>query len=184
MRAIAFVLALSLVVWNTSALAANEDTRVPSFEETKHLAEQGNVDAQFNLGWMYRIGQGVPKNDAEAVAWYRRAAEQGDASAQYNLGVTYQRGEGIPKNDAEAVAWYRRAAEQGDAKAQHNLGVMYDEGEGVPKNDVDAYFWFNLAAAQGQENAGGNRDSTEKQMTREQIAEAQRRSATWKPKTE
>jgi TPR repeat protein len=56
-----------------------------SFEETKRLAEQGDVYAQTVLGLMYADGEGVPENDAEAVKGYRLAAEQGDASAQSNL---------------------------------------------------------------------------------------------------
>ena len=42
-------------------------------------AEQGDADAQNNLGVMYRNGKGVPQDDAEAVKWYRKAAEQGHA---------------------------------------------------------------------------------------------------------
>jgi uncharacterized protein len=37
-------------------------------------------------------GQGVPQDDAQAVAWYRKAAEQGYAAAQVNLGVMYANG--------------------------------------------------------------------------------------------
>ena len=51
----------------------------------KREAEQGDVDAQNNLVLMYRTGEGVPQDDAEAVRWYRLAAEQGNAQAQYNL---------------------------------------------------------------------------------------------------
>ena len=43
-------------------------------------AEQGNPDAQFNLGLSYAKGQGVAKDNAEAVHWYRLAAEQGNAT--------------------------------------------------------------------------------------------------------
>ena len=50
-------------------------------------AEQGDPRAQFNLGVMYRIGQGVKQNYPEAVKWYRLAADQGDSSAQYLLGL-------------------------------------------------------------------------------------------------
>ena len=60
---------------------------------------------------------GVPKNDREAVKWYRLAAEQGVAAAQYNLGLMYDNGDGVPENDREAVKWYRLAAEQGDCKS-------------------------------------------------------------------
>ena len=61
-------------------------------------AEQGDADAQFNLGAAYREGDGVPKDAAEAVRWYRLAAEQGHAGAQGSLGVAYQNGEGVPRD--------------------------------------------------------------------------------------
>ena len=51
------------------------------------LADQGDVGAQFNLGIAYEMGHGVPKNNKEAVMWFRKAAEQGYARAQYKLGV-------------------------------------------------------------------------------------------------
>jgi len=137
-----------------------------------------------NLGLMYEQGRGVPKNDAEAVRWYRLAAEQGHAGAQFNLGVIYDQGRGVPKNDAEAVRWFRRAAEQGNANAQLILGFMYGEGRGVPRNLVQTYRWESLAAAQGNETARRNLEISERQMTREQIAEAQRLAAAFRPRTE
>jgi len=48
-------------------------------------AEQGNADAQFNLGLMYNSGEGVPRDDAETVKLWRKAAEQGHAEAQLRL---------------------------------------------------------------------------------------------------
>ena len=68
-----------------------------------------------------QYGRGVPKNDAEAVRWYRMAAEQGDADAQLNLGYMYGTGEGIPKDYVQAYAWYNIAAAQGNKKAKENL---------------------------------------------------------------
>jgi TonB family protein len=41
----------------------------------KLAAEQGDVRAQFNLGFMYDKGQGVTQDYAEAVRWYKLAAE-------------------------------------------------------------------------------------------------------------
>ena len=72
----------------------------------------------------YDNGQGVAKDEAEAVKWYRKAAEQNDAEAQYNLGICYANGQGVAKDEAEAVKWYRKAAEQNDAAAQCNLGCL------------------------------------------------------------
>jgi len=85
---------------------------------------------QFNLGARYDAGEGVAKDSAEAVKWYRLAADQGDVVAQFNLGVKYSTGEGVAKDDSEAIRWYRRAADQGDAMAQFNLGLIYYTGVG------------------------------------------------------
>lgn len=76
----------------------------------------------------------------------------------------------------------RALAEKGDATAQSNLGYMYYKGTGVAENDVQAYKWWNLAAAQGDADAKKNKEIIESRMTREQIAEAQKLSAEWKPK--
>ena len=59
--------------------------------EIHRLAEQGDADAQYNLGDMYARGDGVPEDDAEAVKWLRLAAEQGHADAQFSLDIMLQR---------------------------------------------------------------------------------------------
>ena len=62
------------------------------FRQTRQLAQQGDAEAQFNLGLMYYNGQDVHQDYAEAVKWYRQAADQGYVKAQYNLsklGSTY-----------------------------------------------------------------------------------------------
>ena len=145
-----------------------------AFGEFRSVAEQGDADAQFALGFMYRNGQGVPEDFHQAVLWYRKAAEQGSARAQYYLGLMYDYGEGVLEDDARAVVLYRQAAEQDHAEAQHYLGLMYDYGEGVPEDDVHAYAWFNLAAAQGHEEAEQARDFSRLDMTKGQTAQAQR----------
>ena len=117
---------------------------------------QGHASAQFNLGLMYANGEGVLKDDAEAVRWYRLAADQGLAGAQLILGVKYANGAGVLKDDAEAVRWYRLAADQGDAGAQLNLGNRYANGEGVLKDDAEAVRWYRLAADQGDAGAQNN----------------------------
>src|SRR5215471_4551507 len=74
------------------------------------LAQQGDADAQYNLGLMYFNGQGVLQDYGQAMQWSRRAADQGVAPAQYNLGFMYANGQGVPQDYAEALRWYRRAA--------------------------------------------------------------------------
>jgi hypothetical protein len=52
----------------------------------RRAAEQGDAEAQYNLGFDYQQGFGVTQDEAEAVKWYRKAAEQGDAMSQFHLG--------------------------------------------------------------------------------------------------
>jgi len=149
---------------------------------SKH-AEQGHAGAQYNLGHMYRLGHGVPKNKQIAVTWYRKAAMQGHDDAQHKLGIMYDSGHGVVKDGQQAAAWYRRAADQGHADAQYDLGVSYAKGEGVARNDPMAYFWFLLASAQGIKNAAENRDIVERGLSPKQRADAQASARNWKPKT-
>jgi TPR repeat protein len=91
----------------------------------------------------------------------------------------------VPQDSAEAARWYRKAADQGEAVGQFNLGGMYAEGQGVPQEYVTAHMWLNLAAAKdGEDDAAKARDTIAKEMTREQLAEAQRLAREWKPKPE
>jgi uncharacterized protein len=153
------------------------------------LAEQGDARAQIILGRMYARGRGVPLDEAEAGNWFRSAADRGNASAQLTLGNMYAEGRGVPQDYAEAAKWYRAAAEQGDPQAQYNLGLSYAKGEGVSQDNVSAHVWFNIAAsrfagsdATGRNLAISNRDVVAKEMTSEEIAEAQKRARSWKPK--
>ena len=134
-----------LLILSISTQVAAQNTG-QSLAELREAAKQGYARAQYNLGVMYAHGNGVPKDEAEAVRWYRRAAEQEYAYAQSDLGVMYATGRGVPKDEAEAVRWYRKAAEQGYAQAQYNLGLMYANGSGVPTDEAEAVRWYRKAA--------------------------------------
>ena len=178
------VMILLLAMLSASPTAALAETPPLGYPDAlRPLAEEGNADAQFNLGFMYYTGKGVEQDYDKAVKWYRRAAEQGYADAQFNLGWMYHLGKGVKQDYAEAVKWYRRAAEQEHAKAQSILGFMYGTGKGLVLNYVLAHKWYNLAAAQGEEAARKNRDLIVKTMTASQITEAQKLARQWKPKS-
>lgn len=118
------------------------------------LAREGAAAAQRNVGQLYRLGQGVPRDAAVAVNWYRLAAEQGLARAQSNLAAMYLQGDGVEKNPAIAADWLRRAAAQGHTLSQFNLGLMYETGFGVNVSLVKARSWYELAAEGGNTRAG------------------------------
>lgn len=169
-----FMICLSASV---TAVAAEATMSAHELAETQLLAEWvGSPQDQFKLGNVYYRGDGVAKDYAEAVKWYRKAAEQGLPESQNMMGVIYERGDGVPQNAVEAVAWYRKAAEQGYVPAQFELGNKYARGEGVPQNYAEAYVWFSLAAAAGQEGARKERDKYAGKLSKEELLSAQQRA--------
>ncbi|MBQ7561590.1 MAG: sel1 repeat family protein [Synergistaceae bacterium] len=96
----------------------------------------------------------MPKDDTQAVYWYRKAAEGGNTYAQNNLGYMYEYGRGgLPKDDMQAVYWWRKAAEGGDPIAQYCLGYMYEYGKGVKRDLNEARKWYELTAKKGHKSA-------------------------------
>ena len=144
------------------------------FEWCLLAAEQGDADAQVNLGFMYFAGKGVTQDYKQAAKWYALSAEQGNVDAQYWLGAMHGRGKGVTQDYKQAVKWQTLAAEQGDADAQLYLGFMYKAGKGVLEDNVYAHMWFNIASSNGSSTAPKSRDIVAKAMTKEQIAEAQK----------
>ena len=104
--------------------AAQRGDYATALREWKPLAEQGYAAAQFNLGQIYGFGHGVPKDDKEAVKWYRLAAEQGNASAQNNLGAMYFRGSGVRKDNVFAHMWLNIAASSWVKGAAKNRSIV------------------------------------------------------------
>ena len=119
-------------------------------------ADQGNDDAQYNLGLMYYDGKGVTQGHEQAAYWFGNAAVQGNADAQVYLGYMYSSGEGVTKDYKQAEYWYRKAVAQGNDYAENNLGYMYHMGYGVNKDYKQAEYWYRKAADQGNINAQNN----------------------------
>ena len=66
------------------------------------------------------------------------------------------------------------AAKQGRPEALYNLGLLYSTGQGVALDYIEAHKWFNLAALRGNREALQHRVELAREMSADQIAEAQR----------
>ena len=109
---------------DSSGESRAHETIGPSVSETgterhKSLAEQGDADAQFNLGLAYLLGEGVHQDDEAAVKWQKLAAEQGHTRSQLVFGYLYSVGRGAPQDDVYAHMWSNIAASAGDQDAEN-----------------------------------------------------------------
>jgi TPR repeat protein len=133
-----------------SSFTTADGTALRDFPDLRRQAQQGNADAQFQLGERYydeRVRD--PAKDAEAQKWLRMAAAQGNGRAEDRLGWIYYRGNGVPQDYVQAANWYRRAAEHGNLDAMTRLGNMYRTGEGVPRDPEEGRKWINKASEIG-----------------------------------
>lgn len=84
-------------------------------------ASAGSADAQYQLASLYRLGRGVPQDEALAFKWMKAAAEQGHVRAEFNLGTMYLAGRGVDRDIGRARTWLLKAAAQGYREASFAL---------------------------------------------------------------
>ncbi len=113
--------------WNEVDAALQRGDYATFIRELRSLTEQGDADAQFNLGLMYANGQRVPQDDAEALKWFRKAAAQDLAEAQNSLGVVYANGQGVPQDYAQALMWFNLAASRFPPGEDRDKALMNGE---------------------------------------------------------
>lgn len=109
---------------------AVEAMRVGDFAEAycimRPLADSGDADSQYNIGWMYLNGYGLRVNDSIALEWWQKASVQGHSDASFSIGMLYSLGEGeVPKDVDKAIDYYLLAADKGHEDAVTMLQYMF-----------------------------------------------------------
>jgi TonB family protein len=120
---------------------------VAAFEAVRAGAQQGNVEAQRELGLRYHSGNGVERNLPEALKWLEKAGNAGDAEAQWRVARYYAGLDGVPYNLPLALEWLGKAARQGRPEAQMLLGMHY-LGAAETRDDRLGLEWLRKSAAQ------------------------------------
>lgn len=101
-------------------------------------ANQGNMYGQYNLGLMYRMGDGVPQDYQQALQWFSKAAKQGSAEAMISIGHLYEYGTGVKKDETKAMDWYMKVAEKGNQDGQCHTAGLYMHGIDIKRDNVRA----------------------------------------------
>ncbi|HZZ40147.1 MAG TPA: tetratricopeptide repeat protein [Acidobacteriaceae bacterium] len=112
----------------------------------RKAADQGDPNAQNQLGYFYCWGIGVERDEAQAAKWFMRAAASGSQSAKLNLAVMVLKGSGGPRDVRFALDLLHQLAEKNNPRAECYLGVLSMIGEGVPLDPQQAEKWFARAA--------------------------------------
>ncbi len=97
-RQIAIIFTVLFGILSAQALADNAKGEVAyaagdyetALKEFTKAAEDGDMNAQFNLGVMYEHGHGVNQSDLKAGEWYQLAADNGHPEAPTALQLLYE----------------------------------------------------------------------------------------------
>jgi TPR repeat protein len=103
--------------WNSGDVAG-------ALAQWQALADQGDIIAANNLGYLYDNGVGVNRDPAKALYWFRKVAEAGGPIGQYNLGNAYLKGRGVEQDPVEAAKWLTLAAAGGMPEAKTALAEL------------------------------------------------------------
>jgi hypothetical protein len=164
---------LSLVMALAFTVPENQLHDAAAYARAVEKAKDGNGAAELHVSRLLSEGDGVLKNEKEAVQWLKKAAEHGNVEAQYLYGDALFKGIGILQNYKDALYWLEKSARAGYVKAQYELGKIYRYKAGIDKNSNRAYLWFTLAAGQGWKEAAAGRDQVEGQLKPEEITALQ-----------
>jgi TPR repeat protein len=152
------------------------------------LAQKGNPDAQYWVGYLTELGVGTKRDPQKAIASLKQAADHNIVAAQLQLGEIYMRGDLVPPDSSLAKDYLQRAAYQGDHQAARLLGHMYRAGIGQSPDFVDAYAWSEVATIEGDPLAKADRDASLQQLDandqRAAVARAKSILAGIKPQTQ
>ena len=124
-----------------SAYQAGNYTR--ALADLKPLAGRVDVEAMFYMGQMAHTGKGIPRNEEDAIKWYRLSAEKGYAPAQYWFGQLRK----LVDVD-EGLSWIRRAADSGYKDAFWSMGNHFEQ-RGSNEDLRIAAHWYSRGMATG-----------------------------------
>ncbi len=109
-------------------------------------ANAGDLEAQYDMGDVYRYGRGVTKNITKAIDWYTKAANKGHVKAMKSLYCLYMIYAETQPSYQNAKYWLEMAAGYGDVQSMNNLGYVYANGKyGFPQDAEKSSYWYRMA---------------------------------------
>ncbi len=153
-----------------------------AFELLTKAAKAGDVSAQANLGVAYFGSKNFLPDFTKAKYWLEKSIRGNSPQGAFNLGLLYEQGKGEQSNIGKAIGLFELSADRGYLPAQKELGMLYMQGTLVKQDLIKAYKWYSLAALQNDNVASNMLVVLSKQMTKEQLSQANKLVQQFKPK--
>ena len=116
-------------------------------------AEQGDTNAQLQLGLYYKGLVNTNENLQKAFYWFEKASKSREPLPCFYLAECYTYGYGVQENLNMGFYWYKVAGTKKYAPAQYQVGYFYYNGIVEKKSVKNAISWWVKASKQGDINA-------------------------------
>ncbi|HDZ56716.1 MAG TPA: sel1 repeat family protein [Pseudomonas xinjiangensis] len=139
-----------------------------ALESCETAAEQGDMQAQFEMGDFYYQGERTERDVEQAIKWFEEASLQGHPAAQYRLGLMHYQGEGVDRNLPQAYIILKMAAVNGqDAAmdASDHIALQMNEEELDVATQVLGTLFRNYLAQLREEQFNRAFNGTESEST-------------------
>jgi TPR repeat protein len=165
---------LAIAILLASLTMARAQSPEPYNHQLLKRARSGDAVSQPTIAEDFLHGRGVPKDNAQALKWFRSSAAKlaFDVKDRKGVGCGYfsqaaGKGYGLARvevagcfrdgclsgskceREAKAAVWYSKAAKSGNVLAEYALGDLYLDGQGVGTDRVLALHWYQVAAQSG-----------------------------------
>ncbi|RIB22156.1 hypothetical protein C2G38_2174668 [Gigaspora rosea] len=101
------------------------------------------------LGYNYRHGIGVEKDEKKAFEHYMKAAELGSSAAMQHVSLCYYYGIGVGINYQKSFEYCKRSADLVNVHGMCSVGTRYFTGNGVDQDYNKAFECFKKSANMG-----------------------------------
>lgn len=110
-----------------------------TFSQPADLIKLAETDpsAQFRLGQIFLNGEGLEKNEVEALRWLQKSAESNNADAVAMIGIMHFHGDGVPANKEKAIEYYKRAIKLGSNRGMASFSTLLLNNKNRTKDDVE-----------------------------------------------
>ena len=142
--------ALWIVTQDDTAPMADRDEAAA---QLMGMAENGDPDAQYLIGKLYRDGPVLIPDSVEAQYWFDQAARQGVVAAQYELGMLLLTNDSEVRDLKSGIQWLEYAVRHGSDCAAYQLGKEYFKGEVEERSAVKAAEYLTQSAESGNQYA-------------------------------
>jgi TPR repeat protein len=133
---LAFAGGNSLLIPSTGSCSLNTDEQglADALAACEQAAQNGDLQAEYELGEFYYDGKRAPRDLERALTWFERASLQGHAPAQYRLGMMFFNGEGVPASNVQAYIVLKMAAVNGSDEAMDSADLVSAQ---MPREELE-----------------------------------------------